>query len=221
MRVLVASAFAVPYTIAMNTHTSDIKAWLSTGSINIFGRPFAGKDTQGKRLAALLDGSLLGGGDILRNTETSPELAAIRQSGKLIPSDAYVDIVLPFLKKPEFAGRPLILSSVGRWIGEEVGVMRALEEADHPLKAVVYLDIPPSDVRQRWHALEHHDDRHNRADDTLEILERRLDEYQQKTIPVIDKYEQLGLLLRIDGTGTPDEVYSAIIGGLAMRARQS
>lgn len=200
------------------TDISHIQSWLGTGSINIFGRPFAGKDTQGNKLAAALGGTLLGGGDILRNSFIPDEIKKIQDSGALIPSDAYVDIVLPYLSKPEFADHPLILSSVGRWLGEETGVIDALETAQHPLKAVIYLDISENIVHQRWEALVTLDDRADRADDTLEVLDKRLIEYREKTIPVIDKYETLGLLTRIDGTQTPDDVYGAILQSLEHRA---
>ena len=200
---------------------NDIELWLGAGSINIFGRPFAGKDTQGKRLADQFKGHLLGGGDILRNSIIPQHIFDIQAAGNLIPSADYVAIVLPYLKKAEFAGKPLILSSVGRWKGEEEGVIEALTEANHPLKAVIYLDISEEDVRKRWHALESHDDRHHRADDTLDILETRLQEYRDKTLPVIDEYEKQGLLIRVDGTKTPDEVQEHILQALASRASTS
>lgn len=196
----------------------DLKKWLSTGSINIFGRPFAGKDTQGEKLTTLFEGTLLGGGDILRNSHIPDHVDKALHRGELIPSEDYVSIVLPFLSKPEFAGKPLILSSVGRWKGEEAGVIDALKSSNHDLKAVIYLELSEDDVVQRWRALEEHDNRGGRYDDTEEILKKRLEEYRNKTIPVIDRYEELGLLERIDGIGTPHEVYTRIIEALRRRA---
>lgn len=99
------------------TTRSQLKAWLGSGSINIFGRPFAGKDTQGKKLAALFDATLLGGGDILRGSTMPERIKALMRTGELIPTDDYISIVLPYLSQPALAGKPLILSSVGRWHG--------------------------------------------------------------------------------------------------------
>lgn len=195
-----------------------IRAWLGTGSINIFGRPFAGKDTQGAALVQLLDGRLLGGGDILRASTIPAHVDQALRRGELIPSQDYVDIVLPYLSKPEFQDDPLILSSVGRWAGEEQGVIDALHAASHPLKAVIYLELDEETVKARWRALEQHDNRGGRYDDTADILEKRLVEYRDKTLPVIDAYEQLGLLIRLDGSGTPSEVTNAIVKALAERA---
>lgn len=192
----------------------QIKQWLGAGSINIFGRPFAGKDTQGKLLVDLVGGVMLGGGDILRHSKIPKHVADIMYRGQLVPSDDYVDIVLPYLSKPEFSGSPLILSSVGRWIGEDQGVIRALEAAGHPLRAVVYLDIPEDYVRSRWQAISEHADREGRQDDSPGVLEGRLEEYRNKTIPVIEAYEKLGLLVRIDGTGTPEQVHQQVVNRL-------
>lgn len=198
-----------------------IRNWLGTGSINIFGRPFAGKDTQGRIIAEALGGVLLGGGDILRNSEIPPHVDAALKKGHLAPTDDYVNIVLPYLKREEFAGQPLILSSVGRWIGEEQGVIKALEEAGHQLKAVIYLDLPEDIVLKRWQALEHHDNRGGRYDDTEEILEKRLNEYREKTLPVLDEYKKLGLLIKIDGHQSAEKVSKEILEALASRASTS
>lgn len=199
----------------MESHSLElIRSWLGSGSINIFGRPFAGKDTQGQALIGLLGGHLLGGGDILRGSEIPPHVDAALRRGELIPSQDYVDIVLPYLSKSEFQGEPLILSSVGRWIGEEEGVMNALKAANHELKAVIYLELSEDMVRERWRALGEHDNRGGRYDDTAEILEKRLVEYREKTLPVIDAYERLGLLIRLDGSGTPEEVTQSILTAL-------
>jgi len=199
----------------------QIRTWLGTGSINIFGRPFAGKDTQGSILADTFDGILLGGGDILRNSVIPPHVSEALHRGELIPSEDYVSIVLPYLSKQEFSGKPLILSSVGRWIGEEAGVIEALSAAGHPLKTVVYLDLPEEIVLTRWQALEAHDDRGGRHDDTSEVLEKRLSEYREKTLPVIDAYEQKGLLVRIDGSQSLEDVSRDILNRLANLASTS
>src|ERR1700742_3798418 len=98
-----------------------VKSWLGSGSVNIFGTPYAGKDTHGHRLAEQLDAVLLGGGEILRGGEMPAEVKELHRTGRLFPTDLYFRLVLPFLKQKKFQGRPLILSSVGRRQGEEDG----------------------------------------------------------------------------------------------------
>ena len=49
-----------------------------------------------------------------------------------------------------------------------------------------------------------------RKDDTEEAIRKRLDYYHQWTTPILPIYEQKGLLRRVDGVGTPDEVTKRI-----------
>lgn len=193
---------------------TEIREWLGTGSVNIFGRPFAGKDTHGRELEALLDGVLLGGGDILRNSTVPEHVKDCLREGKLIPTDDYIEIVLPYLSQDKFSQKPLILSSVGRWHGEEAGVLDATQEAGHPLKAVIYLNVDEATIRERWHLSSHLNDRGGRDDDTEEILEIRLHEYREKTLPVIEYYKNNGLLIDIDGTLDKHVVLDNIIDAL-------
>lgn len=196
-----------------------ITDWLGSGSINIFGLPFAGKDDQTGRLQTLLGGVKLGGGDILRGSMT-PEVKIYLDAGKLIPSETYVDMVLPYLSKPEFQNKSLLLSSVGRWSGEENGVMEVLNESNHPLKAIIYLIVSRDDARTRLHASKDLGDRGNRDDDDETLLLTRFEEFEQKTVPVIDHYRELGLLIEIDATKSREEVTTAILDQLALRVLQ-
>lgn len=196
-----------------------ITDWLGSGSINVFGLPFAGKDDQTGRLSTILGGIKLGGGDILRGSIT-PEIQSYFDTGELIPSELYVKVVLPYLSKDEFQGKPLLLSSVGRWSGEENGVMEVLEESDHPLKAVIYLVASRVDAIKRLHASKDLGDRGDRGDDDETLLLTRFEEFEQKTIPVIDHYRDLGLLIEVDATKSRAEVTKAIIDQLAQRANQ-
>lgn len=193
----------------------QIKSWLGNGSINIFGRPFAGKDNQGNRLAKILDGNLVGGGEILRSDSIHETVKQNMKTGQLVPSEAYFSIVMPYISQEQFAGKPLILSAVGRWHGEEDGVIKALDDAKHPLKAVIYLDISDEDSYQRWLAKESVNDRQNRLDDTLEVLQTRFAEFQSKTMPVIDYYKNRGILIEIDGKLSREEVNKSIIDKLS------
>ncbi len=195
-----------------------IKTWLGTGSINIFGRPFAGKDTHGRELVTLFNGVLLGGGDILRNSIIPEHVKTLIRAGKLAPTEDYIAIVLPYLSQPQFSDKPLILSSVGRWHGEEEGVLGAAEAAGHPVKAVIYLNIDEDGVRRRWQSKAHTGDRGERHDDTQEILETRLNEYREKTTPVIDFYRNSGLLIEIDSNLDKKVVLDIIIDELYKRA---
>lgn len=196
---------------------TSLQEWLGTGAINIFGLPFAGKDSQGSRLAEALGVPLIGGGDILRNSVIPERVKAIMHRGELIPIEDYLSIVLPYLSQDNLSGQPLVLSSVGRWHGEEPGVIEALTQADHPLRAVIYLQLDERTVWRRWEALEGHHERGKRHDDAAESLEVRIEEFRVKTMPVIDFYRDLGLLIEVDTSLPKEEVYEAILTRLTER----
>jgi adenylate kinase len=76
-----------------------------------------------------------------------------------------------------------------------------------------------NDIYERWQA-EDHSDRHHRTDDSIEILQKRLVEFSEKTAPVLDYYTDLGLLIDIDGRPARDEVTNLIIDALYERAQR-
>jgi adenylate kinase len=193
---------------------TTVKKWLGSGSIDIFGMPFAGKDTQGHRLGQLLNAPVLGGGDILRNSVIPHAVKDIMHAGLLIPTQDYLEIVLPYLSQTAFINRPLILSAVGRWHGEEAGVLEATAESNHPLKVVIHLEISPQHVKDRWQSEHIHIARGHRIDDTAEALNVRLEEYRQKTIPVINFYRDENMLIEIDSSQSISAVTITIIDKL-------
>lgn len=198
--------------------TPKISTWLGSGSINLFGLPFAGKDTHGRELAELFHAPLLGGGDILRSSIIPPHVKEALDTGLLVPSDEYVAIITPFLSRAEYQDHPLILSSVGRWIGEEVGVIEALNASGHPLKAVIYLSLDYADVWERWYHSQANQDRGKRAEDAEHILEIRFKEFAEKTLPVIDYYRKQGLLIEVNSKHPKEDVLLYILQELAQKA---
>lgn len=201
------------YFLAMETELEKIKTWLGSGSINLFGRPFAGKDTQGRKLAELFGAPLLGGGDILRGSTIPAHVKKAMHNGELIPTKDYLEIVLPYLSQEKFAGRPLILSSVGRWHGEEAGVLEATAAANHPLRAVILLEASDDVIKQHHKTAETIGDRGHRPDH--DKLETRLAEFRDKTLPVVDFYRDEGILIEVDAGQSLEAVTSEILAKLA------
>lgn len=193
---------------------TKIKAWLGTASLNIFGLPMSGKDTVGERLAQDLNAKFLSSGIIIRAYEAEQN-AHMTDGGKLIPTNTFYDIILPYFSREDLKNDPLVLSSVGRWAGEEDKIMEAAKQGGHEIKAVVLLDLTETETKERFEAAKKLDDRGGRADDaSLEIFETRIKEFQEKTVPVLEHYERLGLLVKVPAVGTRDEVYESVVSAL-------
>lgn len=202
----------------------SIRQWLGTGSINIFGIQFSGKDTVGKRLAELFGAQFIGSGDIMRDTflgkttATDPEILRAAQvgslSGSLMPTEEFKRMIVESLSSPDLNGKSLVLSTVGRWIGEEGLVMNALDVSGHPTKAVVLLRITEEETWKRWRVA--HDTRNGGRHDDIdkERVSRRLGEFRDKTLPVIEIYRNMGVLLEINGEQDRDKVFSDVIDAL-------
>ena len=193
---------------------AKIKEWLGTGSLNVFGLPMSGKDTVGERLAKDLNAKFLSSGIIIRAFEAEQN-QNMTGSGQLIPTNIFYDIILPYFSREEMKNDSLILSSVGRWSGEEDKIMEAAKNGGHEIKAVVLLDLTETDVKNRFEAAKELNDRGERADDAnIEIFETRIRGFNEKTVPVLNHYDELKLLIKVPADGSRDEVYSSVIDKL-------
>ena len=205
--------------------TNEIKEWLGTGSVNFFSLPFGGKDSQADRFVERFGGKKFGGGAVLRMLELDPVVKEMMDQGELIPSEDFVRTVLPLLEDPELDGEPIALTAVGRFIGEETGVMEVLERTGHPLRAVVHLETDEPTTRERFRAHEAaklaglpEADRGHRIDDDERALDKRIHEYYTKTVPVIDVYRDMGVVIDVDATQPKDAVERDVLQKLAAHA---
>lgn len=200
----------------MEQNIEIIKEWLGTGSINIFGMPFSGKDTIGARLAETFGGKLLSSGSILRDAQERDEkLREEMNSGALASTDKFRAIVLPYFANEDLKEFPLILSSVGRWEGEERPVMEAAANAGHPIKVAILLNISREEMEKRRKLALESLDRGARGDDlNEEALELRIKEFNEKTLPVLEVYKNEGLLVEVDAKESRDEVFQNTIEAL-------
>lgn len=191
-----------------------IKQWLGTGSINVFGLPMSGKDTIGVKLAEALGGKFLSSGLIIRANEELTN-QHYTDKGDLAPSNVFEDWVLPYFDKPELKDFPLILSSIGRWSGEEDKVMARAEKSGHPTKAVIILNISEADVQARWQNVAVVQDRGNRNDDSSpEVFQNRINEFMKKTAPVILRYRMMGLLVEVRADMDRERVFAETVNRL-------
>ena len=183
-----------------------IKKWLGAGSINIFGLPYSGKDTVGLTLASGLDAEFISSGQLLRRVQEKDQ-----SEGFMSPTNVFKDVVLPVFHNENYANKPLILSSVGRWHGEEQSVIETTKNSGHPLKVVLYIEINEDEIYRRMNMAYNLGDRSGRLDDNKEIIQVRLAEFKEKTLPVIENYRNMGLLIDINGIGEREKIMERVI----------
>lgn len=201
-------------------HLEKIKKWLGSGAINIYGPPFAGKDTHGHELSHLLNAPLLSSGQVFRDSKhlMTPEDIEILDTGGLPPSDVFFELFTPYLSRAEYDEKPLILSSVGRMPGEVQGVVDAANASGHPIKAVFYLKLDDDKVYERRAISEQLGDRGGRPEDAEHRLATRLHFFETQTLTAIDDYRQRGLLIEINSDAAKDEVLRSILSRLFLLA---
>lgn len=188
----------------------SVKQWLGNGSINIFGLPFSGKDTVGRSLAELLNAEFISSGELLRQAGDKTQT-----TGKLSPTNVFYDVVLPYFDRAEIAGKPLVLSSIGRWHGEEQRVIAAAADGDHPIRTVLMINITEDEIYKRFDAAKTIGDRDGRHDDDRTLIQTRIAEFNNKTLPVIEAYRDMGLLIEINGEQSREAVMAETITKLA------
>ena len=99
--------------------------------------------------------------------------------------------------------------------------MSALDASNHPTKVVLLLTISEETLWRRWHIA--HDTRYGGRDDDIdeEKVARRISEYKDKTLPVIEVYRNMGIVLEIDGEQPREQVFDSVIDALYEFSRAS
>lgn len=180
----------------------------------IIGPPGAGKGTQAGKIAETYQVPAISTGDIFRAnikgaTELGKRVQAIIESGELVPDSLTNEIVEDRLNQDD-AAAGFLLDGYPRTL-EQVAALDGMLEGDS-LDAVVLLEADVDAVVAR---LLKRAEIEGRADDTEDVIRHRQDVYAEQTAPLVDLFSKRGILVSVDGMGTPDEVAERISAGLA------
>ena len=172
----------------------------------IFGRQGAGKGTQAARLVDHYGVAHLSTGDMFRaavanETELGRKVGPILAEGGLVSDELTIAIVEERLAADDVQQQGFVLDGFPRTTAQAEALVEML--GDDRLHAVLDLDVPLDEVTARMKA-------RGRGDDTDEGIANRLALYDTETVPVIEWFAERGLVVRIDGLGSEDEVAARI-----------
>lgn len=215
---------------------------MSELNLILLGPPGSGKGTQGERLQEDLELPYYATGDILRaavreQTEVGVEAKQYMERGDFVPDDVIVGVIAERIDQKE-ADDGFILDGFPRTEPQAEALGEKLDELGRKLSVALLIEVPDEEVVRRLGGRRTCPNGHIfhvdfdvpekegicdvcgaelevRDDDKPEVIRHRLDQYHEKTRPLVDYYDAKGLLERIDGTQTPDEVAEGIRSLLA------
>ncbi len=184
----------------------------------IIGPPGAGKGTQAALLAESFGIPAISTGDIFRynvknQTELGVKAKAFMDRGEYVPDSLTNDLVRDRLSQAD-AASGFLLDGYPRTVDQVQELDAILNEMGRKLDVVVQLTADTDELVRR---LAGRAELEGRADDTPDVIRRRLEVYDEQTAVLIDIYAARGLVARIDGLGEISEVTGRIIEALEAR----
>jgi adenylate kinase len=209
----------------------------------LLGPPGSGKGTQSERLQEDLRLPYYATGDILRaavrdETELGRTAKEYMDRGDLVPDEVIVDVIAERIDSPE-AADGFILDGFPRTEPQAEALGARLAELGRTLTGVLLIDVDDDEVVRRlggrrtceenghvFHVEFNPPEKEGvcdldgsplvvRDDDKPDVIRHRLDQYHEKTEPLVDYYDGQSLLRRIDGAAGPDEVGAEVERTLA------
>ena len=214
---------------------------MSELNLILLGPPGAGKGTQAARLREDFGLPYIGTGDLLREhkdngTELGLKAKEFMDNGDLVPDELIISMILD--KVEEDGDDGFLLDGFPRTVGQADALSEELDKLGRRLTAALSIDAPDEVVLQRLSGRRQCSNGHlyhetfdppknegycdqcgkplrQRDDDKVEVIKKRLATYHELTEPLIDYYQERGLLQRFDGSRSPDEVHNLIRATLA------
>jgi adenylate kinase len=198
------------------------------------GPPGAGKGTQAKVVCARWRIPQVSTGDMLRAAKAQgklpADLVAAMNAGALVPDDVVIRLIDDRTRLPD-CDAGFLLDGFPRTRPQARALDQMLERRGLKLDRVLALDVPREILIER--TVLRRTDKHtgqiyhlkysppppgaeleHRADDHEEVVRKRLDTYQAMTAELLPYYEQEGILTRVDGIGTVEEVTARVLRAL-------
>jgi adenylate kinase len=207
-------------------------------NILLIGPPGAGKGTQAEKICSTFGIPHLSTGNIFRaairaGTELGKKVEPMLAGGQLVPDAMVIPLVDERLLQPDVE-HGCLFDGYPRTIPQADALGHTFERLKRVLSKVILIEVPDSTIVARmsgrrscpvdgsvYHVISHPPrepgkcdkcghDLVTRPDDLPETVQKRLDKYTQDTAPLIAYYEPKGVLARVDGKRTPDQVFAEI-----------
>ena len=216
---------------------------MSELNLVLLGPPGSGKGTQGERLQEDFRLPYYATGDILRaavrdGSELGAQAKEYMDRGDLVPDELMVGLIAERVASEE-AADGFILDGFPRTIGQAEALDSKLRELGRGLTTAILIEVSDEEVVRRLSGrrlcekeghifhVEFDPPKEEgvcdidgspleiRDDDKPEVVRHRLGTYHEKTEPLVAYYEERGILRRVDGLSTPEEVADRIRAMLA------
>ncbi|WP_418527707.1 adenylate kinase [Longicatena caecimuris] len=212
-------------------------------NILIMGGPGAGKGTMSAKIVEKFNVNHISTGDIFRSeigngTELGLEAKSYMDKGLLVPDELVNNMVKSYLDKLEDKKNGFLLDGYPRTLEQAKAFDALAGDGALSIDKVIAMDIPFDVLAGRitgrrlckecgeiYHLQSKPPmvegkcdicggDLYQRKDDTVESLTVRLDEYSKQTAPVLDYYEQKGIVARINADQPIENVWSDVLKAL-------
>src|SRR5579863_8456860 len=175
----------------------------------LIGAPGSGKGTQAERLAERFNITHISSGDLLRQhvrdqTSIGQTIKAYVDAGDLVPDS----VVLDMLRKPVVAAAEsggYVLDGFPRTVDQARASFPTAHALGVEVQAAVHLDVTRAELVRRLLA------RRRGSEDTEAVIERRLQVYLDKTVPLLEYYAGREWMFTVDGAQPPDTVHADIL----------
>ncbi len=174
--------------------------------ILFFGPPGSGKSVQGELLVERHGWQWLSTGVLFRSS-ANPEIHKRLATGELIDDDLTNKVLVEALGNIKDYTK-VILDGYPRNSSQAEWLIQALKERGQKIDCVIAFRVPEEEIIQRL-------SERGRAEDTREVIERRLQIYNEKTDPVLEFLRAQRLAIQeVNGKGSVEEVHKRIQGAI-------
>ena len=182
-------------------------------NVALFGYPGSGRGSQGKALAKKFGLEYVATGPMLdteikQGTATGKKITALYESGQLVPDEIVVQLIEKRLADSKGV-KGFIFKGFPRTLVQSYILDGLLKKHGSAISQIIEIEVPTLELIRRLDARSQTAGCMPYDSSTAKIV-KRLHEHETKTVPVIEKYNQLHGVIKVDGMGTFDEVFARI-----------